>query len=120
MKAILNLVERYFDLMYTCDVEHFDRVFHRSAQLQAVAQNGYSVMTFDEYKRVLKERVSPASKGDPRDFEILMLDVTGEHTAMVKVSAKMNQAHYIDYLSLLKVDGEWLVVAKVYHVGPLA
>ncbi len=38
MKDVLDLVQSYFDLMYTGDVSNFDRVFHENAQLQTVGK----------------------------------------------------------------------------------
>nr|BDT32578.1 hypothetical protein MFMH1_22470 [Myxococcus sp. MH1] len=50
---------------------------------------------------------------------MLHVDVTGS-AAVVKVSARTAKWDFIDYISLLKVDGRWRIVAKVYHREPRA
>jgi len=32
-KSLTQAVQRYFDLIYDCDLSHFDHVFYQSAQL---------------------------------------------------------------------------------------
>lgn len=49
------------------------------------------------------------------DHTFAMLDVTGG-SAMVKIELSHEGEHvYTDYLSLLKFDSGWRIVAKVYH-----
>lgn len=43
-----------------------------------------------------------------------MVHITGD-VASVKVIDEFAGARYSDYLSLLKVDGRWLIVNKVWH-----
>ena len=55
---------------------------------------------------------------DPRDPEtylnsIIDVDVHGT-AASAKTDLKWPRVRYIDYLSLLKVDGEWAIVNKIW------
>ena len=45
------------------------------------------------------------------------MDVTG-NAASVKVLETHDNAIYTDYLSLLKWNGEWKIVNKIYTVEP--
>lgn len=116
MKNVLELAQRYFDLLYTCDVSGFDDIFHPNAQLQTVGVNGYTMLTSSRYKEVLRERKSPASQQAIREDLVQMVDQTSETCALMKVTALINGTRYCDYLALLKVDGRWFIASKTYVV----
>lgn len=46
--------------------------------------------------------------------KILQLDHAGD-AAMVKVELRYPAVTFIDYLSLLKIDGRWQIVNKIFH-----
>jgi hypothetical protein len=62
----------------------------------------------------VRERGSPQTKGMARDDAILLVDQSGPTTAFVKVKCHIHPRHITDYLSLLKVDGRWVVAQKVF------
>lgn len=118
MTDILELTKRYFDLLYTCDVARFDQVFHPNSQLQTVGTTGYAMLSAGQYKDILSKRKSPASSNAERRDEVLTIDQSSDTSALVKVRALINGTQYCDYLSLLKVDGQWRIASKVYCVLP--
>nr|WP_274622356.1 nuclear transport factor 2 family protein [Myxococcus fulvus] len=61
---------------------------------------------------------SPGISAEGED-PVLKVDVTGR-AAVVKVSVRTARWDFIDYISLLKVDGRWRIVAKVHHREPRA
>ena len=64
-------------------------------------------------KRKAKADFDPASQ--QYDYKLPYVDVTGG-SAGVKVELFQSGEHvYTDYLSLLKFDSGWKIVAKVYH-----
>ena len=46
-------------------------------------------------------------------MEIISIDVTRE-TAVVKVTDLVNGFRFTDYLSVMKVDGRWVIVNKIF------
>jgi hypothetical protein len=116
MKEILEHMQRYFDLMYTCDVTQFERVFHANAQLQTVGKDGYALLTHAAYKEILRQRKSPASSNAERRDEMVTVDQSSPTSAFVKARVLINGTQYCDYLSMLKVEGSWRIAAKIYCI----
>jgi len=116
--AIREALQRYCDLLYSCDVGKFDDVFHANAQLQAVGPQGYTCWSSAQYKEVLRKRASPAAAGAIREDEIIAIDQSSDVSAAAKLKVLINGVRFCDYLSLLKIDGDWRIVAKVYCVLP--
>ena len=116
VKELGEVVQRYFDLMYDCDVSKFDNVFHRTSQLHGFREGKMTMWSASEYRDVLAKRESPKSAGAARDEAILLLDVASETQAFVKAKVKINAAVFIDYLTFHKIDGSWRITSKGYHL----
>ena len=111
------VVQRYFDLMYDCDITKFDRVFRDTAQLHGFREGQMTMWPAPAYKDVLSKRQSPKSIGAPREEQILLMDFASETQAMVKVKVRINTTVFIDYLVFHEIGGEWLITSKAYHVA---
>jgi hypothetical protein len=114
--TLKDAVMRYFDLMYDADVSRFDQVFRSTAQLHGLRNGEMRVLTTQAYREALARTPSPASQNAPREQEILLMDVTSDTQALVKVRVRINAIVYVDYLSYHRIDGDWLVTSKAFHV----
>ena len=109
-------VQKYFDLMYDADVSNFDRVFRPTAQLHGLREGKMRMLSTDAYRNILADSPSPKSQGAKREEEILLLDFASPDQALVKVRVRINTIVYVDYLNYHRVDGEWLVSSKSFHI----
>jgi hypothetical protein len=116
IQPLMQAVQRYFDLMYTSDVLHFDRVFRPTAQLHGLRDGKMRVLAAQAYREILAGTPSPLSQGAAREEEVLMLDFTSPNQALAKVRVRINTIVYVDYLIYHLADGEWLVSSKAFHV----
>jgi hypothetical protein len=114
--GLVQAVHRYFDLMYDADVSGFDRVFRPTAHLHGLRDGKMRMLTAEAYRDILMSTPSPKTSNAPRQEEILLLDFTSPDQALAKVRVRINAIVYVDYLSYHRVDGEWLVSAKAFHV----
>lgn len=116
IEMLTQAVQRYFDLMYDCDTSRFDRVFRATAQLHGFRDSEMAVWPAQEYKEILAGRSSPKSLKSPRQDEILLMDFASATQALVKVRVRINATVFVDYLTYHRIDGEWLITSKGYHV----
>lgn len=58
--------------------------------------------------------MEPLPEGTPAPFEILSIDITGD-AAAVKLTDDFAGMRFTDYLSLLRIDGHWRIVNKLYY-----
>ncbi|MGH7914332.1 MAG: nuclear transport factor 2 family protein [Candidatus Binataceae bacterium] len=114
--SLTEAVQRYFDLMYDGDTSRFDRVFRSSAQLHGLRDGKMAMFSAQGYKELTASRPSPKSLNAPREEEILMMDFASVTQALVKVRVRINTTVYVDYLTYHRIDGEWLITSKGYHV----
>lgn len=112
--GIVTLLDNYFELIHSQDMSLFDQVFHESSSLFGVPDGALNIRSFDVYKDAMANRQSPAEKGEARRDEILFVDQLNDNLAVARVQLEMSGGVMQDYLSLLKIDGKWLIVAKTW------
>jgi hypothetical protein len=62
----------------------------------------------------VRNRPSPKAQGLSRHDEILQVDESSPTTAFVKLKCAIPPRFFTDYLCLLKVEGRWQIVQKVF------
>ena len=114
LSAIHTCISDYFDALYTGDTALLmGKVFHPNADLYAADMNGAFVdWPMDEFKAIIDGRQSPQANGADREERIVMIDEAGPDTVMVKVEVLVGTREFVDYLSLLKLDGTWRIISK--------
>lgn len=114
--AIEQTIQTYFDGLYEGDADKIASVFHESSALTWEQEGKISILPRDAWLKLVRERPSAKSKGLARDDGILMLDQSGPTTAFVKVKCQIPPRYFLDYLNLIKSDGKWVIVQKIYSV----
>lgn len=115
-EALLNAVEVYFDAIYYCDVDKLDQVFHPASSLFDVDQGAVFTDPIASFRDDVATRSSPASKHQPREEEILLIDFLSPKCAVVKLRLRAHQSIFVDHLSFVKGEQGWQIVSKVWHL----
>lgn len=115
-EGLRGAVQRYFDLMYDCDTSRFDRVFRGTAQLHGFREGKMTMWPAADYKEILRSRQSPKTLGARREEQVLLMDFASPTQAVVKVRVRINTIVFVDYLTYHRIDGDWLITGKAYHV----
>ena len=113
-QAVREVIHLYFRGVDEHDQEALARAFHSEAQLEA-SLGRYWERSFSEWRSFADRPVSPTA--DQRTNTILSIDIEGS-AAVVKTELVWPEVRYVDYLSLLKIDGEWKIVNKIWHQEP--
>ena len=92
--------------------EHHRKVFHPEAKLFAVREGKFWQLTSEEY--ISRSPGKPADDEAARRRSIESVDVAG-NAAVAKVVLDYPHVKFTDYMSLLKIDGEWRIVNKTFH-----
>ncbi len=114
IQQIEAAIQHYFDGLYEGDIEKLAKVFNSNASLFIETEGSLSVLPVPEWFERVASRASPASQRLPRNDEILLIDRTGPVNAIAKVTCMVAPKSYIDYLSLIKFEDRWQIVAKAY------
>jgi len=117
---IVRVLDDYFDGLYHGDTTRLRRVFHPAAQYACATDGSLLLRTMDEYFPIVDARPSPASRGEARRDRIVSIEFAGPVTAFARVECSIAPKAFIDFLTLVKLDGRWQILAKVFHYELLA
>jgi Putative lumazine-binding len=113
--AIVDLLKRYYDALYRCDTALLATVFHTSAQYFTASSGELFHLDMHSYFPIVEQRISPESSGEPYVFSIDSIELAGSVTAIARMRCSMLGKDFIDLLTLIQLEGEWKIIAKVFH-----
>ena len=114
-EAILALLETYFEGLHKADSATLSGVFHPRAQYVSATPEDNRVLSFNEYRQVLDQRVPPATNGETRNERIISIETGGPTLAFARVEMTMMGRDYTDFLTLIHDQGRWAIMAKIFH-----
>ena len=110
-------LENYIKGHATGDGEYMKKAFHTEGNLIFVRDGKYTTRSFAEY--IAGFTGKPAADEANRKRSIEMVEVSG-NAGVGKIVLDYPTTRFVDYMSLLKIDGEWKIVTKIFYAEPKA
>ncbi|HEY9506165.1 MAG TPA: nuclear transport factor 2 family protein [Gemmatimonadales bacterium] len=111
--AIRQTIQYYFDGGKTRDSLTLRKAFHPEARMLFAREGKLVVVPIGEYiTRVGSEPFGPGEV-DSTERKVVSVDVVGD-AAIAQLELRRPNARVTDYMSLLKVEGRWLIVNKIF------
>ena len=111
---IMETVTLYYDGHYYGDLEKLKKAFHANCYIVGHFENELEYLLRDAYLEYIREQEAPAKLGHPYQINVVSIDITGT-AAMVKVADEYLGYRYTDYLSMIKIMEQWIIVCKAYN-----
>jgi len=92
---------------------HHEQAFHKIANLYWITDDGLQTRSSEEYIAGAPGQKAPDEADRKRWID--WVDVSGT-AAIAKITLDYPRADFVDYMQLLKVDGEWKIVNKIFHI----
>ncbi|MDC7809659.1 nuclear transport factor 2 family protein [Sphingomonas koreensis] len=112
MKAASVPVENYIKALQTGSINYARLAFHKDARMIGNRRDGFVSMPIEEWMKGLQGKPADDEAQRKRSFRILDLTAT---TGVARVELIYPDVTFIDYMPLLKVDGEWKIMNKFFH-----
>lgn len=111
--AIRQTVQHYFDGGRNRDSVALRKAFHPDARMLFAKDGRLVVVPIDEYiARVGSDKLKPGEVDSTRR-RVTSVDVAGD-AAIARLELERPDVLLTDYMSLLKVDGRWQIVNKIF------
>lgn len=104
-------LEAYLDGHASGRAESFRRAFHPETRMLFMRDGKYNKVEIADY--IARAPGKPAADESQRRRAIDLIDITGD-AAIARLTLDYPDAKLTDYMTLLKIDGEWRIVAKVF------
>jgi hypothetical protein len=110
-------LENYLRGHATGDPEFMRKAFHTEGSLIFIRDGKYTTRSFADYIAGMSGK--PAPDEEKRKRWIESVDVAG-NAAFGKIILDYPAVRFVDYMTLLKINGEWKIVNKSFYAEPKA
>src|SRR5262245_34212477 len=108
--AVVAVARDSLDSIVSCDEEILRRVFHPDSLIVDHFNDQLECHSLNSFIDSINRHAGVAS--DPNDHsEILAVDITGD-IALVKATRDYQSTRHTEYLTMLKLDGAWVIINK--------
>ncbi|BCD85378.1 hypothetical protein PSm6_17850 [Pseudomonas solani] len=114
-QAIEAVVRDYVEGMVRADATLLRSAFHPDSRIVGHFGPDLQWLSPEAFIAGLQARGPVVAEGEAPVWRLESLDLTGD-TALAKVTDVYAGLDFIDYLSLLKIDGRWRIVHKLFHL----
>ena len=112
--AVIAVAADYFTAMLDADEAGLRRVFHPAASVIGHEGGALDFASLDDFIATTPD----AKTGDkPFDYRVDGLVLVGD-TAVITVGGYCYGAWFTDHLSMIKTEGQWRIVAKIFYAHP--
>ncbi len=119
-QAIRRHIERYyFEGVRNSDTAAAHRAFHPVAKMYFLRDGGFAERSIPDWLTAIADKAPNPPRPDSFPRRVVAVDVTGG-AATAKLELRYADAVITDYMSLLKVNGEWTIVGKIFDRRPLS
>jgi hypothetical protein len=109
--AIAETVQTYVEGMVEADEKKLRTAFHPKAPIVGYFGGEFEWDSLDEFIKAVKSVVETP---DPNpQWALQSVDIVGD-TAVARAETGVAGMNFTDTLSLLRVEGNWVIVAKTY------
>ena len=114
-QAIRQTIQVYFDSMFEADPAKVHAAFHEAAKITGYTPGGLAQMTVAEFAGFVGAQPSAKAAGATPYLDVLSIQIAGQ-TAVALVRDDYIGNRYLDTLSMLKCDEQWLIYNKLFHI----
>ncbi|MBA3884997.1 MAG: nuclear transport factor 2 family protein [Acidobacteria bacterium] len=112
--AVAQAVRTYYDGLYHGDTSALRSVFHPDARYVTASSGELLQLDMNAYFPKVEARQSPESLGEPYGYTLESIEIARSTAASVRLRSSMLGKHFIDFLSMINVDGKWRIISKVF------
>ena len=112
---IATVLWTYMDGLYEGDLNKLRLAFHPVCHLFSNSEGEFLDWSREKWFEVVEGRDSPKSLGLQRFDRIISIDMSDDITACAKLSCAVPPKFFTDYLTLLKLEGRWQIISKVFR-----
>lgn len=109
------VAQAYLDGLLNGDVPTLRSAFHPDTRFEGVVGEALVTMSFEDWAESRRDKVMRPVEDYRHSIEDVLI---ADDAAVVRVDIDWPGTYFVDYLSLLRIDGEWTIVNKTWTQRP--
>jgi hypothetical protein len=121
LASIRKVVDLYIDGVKNGNLDSLREAFHPQASMFGYKGQDLFVTPIAGLYNYIASTTPPAKDGivgEAYACTITSISVAGNAAAVEMVMEPYHEHDFVDYFQLLKVDGRWWIVSKLFHADP--
>lgn len=110
-------LENYIKAHATGDPEYARKAFHTDGNLIWIREGKYTTRSFADFISGFNGKPAADEEKRKDNRKIESIDVAG-NAANAKIILDYPTVRFVDYMTMLKINGEWKIVSKVFYAEP--
>lgn len=110
---VVAVIEDYFHGTFDADRTRLERAFHADAHIVGFLGDGLSDETAEQFIARIAAGPSQADRGETFRKRILDARLT-DNAGMVIAEVYVANRRFVDYITVLKIDGQWKIRNKSF------
>jgi hypothetical protein len=110
-------LENYIKAHATGDPEFARKAFHTDGNLIWIREGKYTTRSFADFISGFNGKPADDEEKRKDHRKIESIDVSG-NAANAKIILDYPTVRFVDYMTMLKINGEWKIVSKVFYAEP--
>lgn len=111
--AIQQTIQNYFLGIFNGDVPLLEKAFHPNCLLIGDINGEPYFKNIHEYLEGVKNRKCHRDLGETFKMKVISVEILGNN-AIAKLHLPMLGFNYYDFMSLSKINSDWLIVNKLF------
>jgi len=112
--AVRHLLQQYIEGSYTANVDLLKTCFHADAAMSGYLQAELDIGTPQPFYDELEAATSSKEAEENYLGEIGFIHICGPMASASVVEANLLGVNYVNHFHLLKIEGAWRIVSKIY------
>jgi len=112
--AVRHLLQQYIEGSYTANVDLLKTCFHADAVMSGYLEDELDIGTPQPFYDELEAATSSREAGENYLGEIGFIHICGPIASASVVEANLLGVNYVNHFHLLKIEGAWRIVSKIY------
>jgi len=112
-EKIIEVITMYFKGTYQGNSDLLYKAFHPDARITGLINNETIDWALSDFITRVTTNPTAVNKGEKYDKEIISIDKTKD-AAMVKSRVAVGEWIFFDYITLLKIEGQWIIRNKSF------
>jgi hypothetical protein len=112
--SVRTVIENYIEGSFIADTALLKRCFHPKALMSGHYRGELDIGSPQPFYDQLESEPSSKSSGDGYQAEISFIHIAGRMASAGLVETNLLGSDYVNHFHLLKIDGGWRIVSKIY------
>ena len=114
--AVRRVLEQYIEGSYTANVPLLKTVFHADALMSGYYEGELGIGSPEPFFEELLQVTSSKDAGEEYEAEVAFIHIAGTIASAAIVEDNLLGLNYVNHFHLLKIEGEWRIISKIYTI----